>query len=131
MGVEKCHPQVTQPKKRKSLPEIPNINLLIPMTRPTIPLKPEDPFNGLKMSSREDGSSMLERREISRIKLEREKLDQRFLNSETRVTLILKLLLILSAKRKLIRRLPSLKVLLLKKKLRPRRLLMLAKLKKN
>merc|ERR1712166_1473489 len=119
MGVEKCHPQVTQPKKRKSLPEIPNINLLIPMTRPTIPLKLEDPFNGLKMSSREDGSSMLERREISRIKLEREKSDQRFLNSETRVTLILKLLLILSAKRKLIKR------------LRPRRLLMLAKLRKN
>ena len=90
------------------------------MRRLTIQLKPEDPSSGLKTSSREDGSSMLESKDHSRIRLERVKSDQRFLSSEIRVTLILKHLLIPFLKKKQTRKPHSSKESKIKKKLMPR-----------
>lgn len=79
----------------------PNIISLIPMRKPRIPLKPEDLSDGLRTSLREDGSSMLERRDLSRRKLEKVKSDQRFLNSETNLMLIHKPPLMKSLKKRL------------------------------
>jgi hypothetical protein len=56
-------------------------------------LRLEDQLDGLRTSSREDGLSMPESKDHSRIELEKEKLDQRSLNSETKVTMICKILL--------------------------------------
>jgi hypothetical protein len=83
------------------------------------------------MSLREDGSSMLVSKDHSRIRLEREKSDQRFLNSEIRVTLILKHLLIQSPKKKLTRKPLSLKELKRKLLKKLRKKLIKRKLKKN
>jgi len=121
---------VIQLKLRKFKPTIPNTNLLIPMTNPRIPLKLEDQSDGPKTSLREDGSLTPESKDHSRIKSERVKSDQRFSNSETNLTLMLKSLLIQSPKRNPTRKPPSLKELKIKLLPRPRKPLIKVNLRK-
>jgi hypothetical protein len=101
------------------------------MTRPWIPLKLEDLSNGLRMSLREDGSLTPERREISRKKLDKEKSDKKFLNSEITVMLIHQPPKMRFLKKNQTKKQVLLKPLKKRNKPKPKRKLIVRKLRKN
>jgi len=128
--VLKCTTQTPQRLKKKLNP-LQNITWLIQMTKLKILLKLENLSNGLKITSDQDGSSMLKKKDHLKTRSLEEKSDQRYLTSKINQELTHKLLLMKSLLKRLIKKLLLKKLKKQKKPKKLRKLLIRINLKKN